>query len=325
MRPAVATEVETPATTIAAPNSQTAATLPNAPATPVQIPAEITAQRPEAIAVDPASLSKLPRDAAPVAPELHKATEVGSMDDGLSPKLTAEPKIDLSAARQTIGVAEDNRFEEMAQRLEMTAIKPTIMPAGPAAQTPVTVADVPAPGFAPVATVAGTEIRDTTGTTVSQSSAPSPSAMRQLIMSDADWPNKITSMIREARDLTQGEIEIGLQPERLGKMTITLDLSDSKNVAVTIVTDNEAAAKMLNDNQSKLADMMGKAGLDLTQHQANAQGRDTGGQGQANGQQAGQGNTGKDGTNNAADGQGLANGSETQSTENPQSGVDIIA
>ncbi|QIZ82405.1 flagellar hook-length control protein FliK [Thalassovita gelatinovora] len=148
-------------------------------------------------------------------------------------------------------------------------------------------------------------------------------APRNLQMVDAEWPGKLTAMIREAHEMGQHEIEIALQPEKLGRMTIRLDLRDNNNVAVNIVTESDAAAKMLNDTQSRLADMMQKAGFDMTQHQANS--------GQGFQGQTGQGGQGGHSSQNSQSGPSQQQAEQTadvppQSTQtNPENGIDIVA
>lgn len=147
---------------------------------------------------------------------------------------------------------------------------------------------------------------------------------RSLMMNDREWPTQLTSMIKEARDLTQGDIEISLQPERLGKLTIKMDMRDNA-VSVTIVTDNDASARLLNDNQSRLADLMAKAGLDLTQHNASTgqQGREGFGQ---NAQSSQDGRSGQGGSEQTSSGPAQAMSVEAQTaTDTADNGIDILA
>jgi flagellar hook-length control protein FliK len=159
-----------------------------------------------------------------------------------------------------------------------------------------------------------------------QPPAPQPGAMaRSLLMTDREWPTQLTAMMKEARDLTQGDIEIALQPERLGRMTIRMEMRENA-VAVTIVTDNDASARLLNDNQARLADLMAKAGLDLSQHNASS--------GQQGGAQAGLGGQGGNGapgqgqsgdTNKLATAQVLGGEAGQMNTAGDDDGIDILA
>lgn len=159
-----------------------------------------------------------------------------------------------------------------------------------------------------------------------QPPAPQPGAMaRSLLMTDREWPTQLTAMMKEARDLTQGDIEIALQPERLGRMTIRMEMRENA-VAVTIVTDNDASARLLNDNQARLADLMAKAGLDLSQHNASS--------GQQGGAQAGLGGQGGNGapgqgqsgdTNTLATAQVLGGEAGQMNTAGDDDGIDILA
>ncbi|MBR9649622.1 flagellar hook-length control protein FliK [Thalassovita aquimarina] len=169
-----------------------------------------------------------------------------------------------------------------------------------------------------VVTVQAGEMGETVATAAPTASNAAPA--RTLQMVDPGWPTNLTSMIRAAQELGQSEIEIALQPEKLGKMTIRLDMRDSSNVAVNIVTESDAAARMLNDNQSRLAEMMQKAGFDLTQHQASS---DQGFQGQnPHGGQAG-----RETHSETAMQQNLSeDGISAQSMQaGPDTGIDIIA
>ncbi|MCG7492817.1 flagellar hook-length control protein FliK [Thalassobius sp. Cn5-15] len=148
---------------------------------------------------------------------------------------------------------------------------------------------------------------------------------RSLVMTDREWPTQLTAMIKEARDLTQGDIEIALQPERLGRMTIRMEMRENA-VAVTIVTDNDASARLLNDNQARLADLMSKAGLDLSQHNASS--------GQQGGAQTGLGGQGGNGapgqdqsddTNSLATAQVLGGEAGQMNTADDDDGIDILA
>ena len=148
---------------------------------------------------------------------------------------------------------------------------------------------------------------------------------RSLMMTDREWPTQLTAMVKEARDLTQGDIEIALQPERLGKMTIRMEMRDNA-VAVTIVTDNDSSARLLNDNQARLADLMKQAGLDLTQHNASSgqQGREQAGLGgQSGGNPGGHGQSSD--TNQPATAQILGGDAGTMKPAAEDDGIDILA
>lgn len=83
------------------------------------------------------------------------------------------------------------------------------------------------------------------------------------------------------------EFEINLAPEKLGHVSIKIDLrGDAANI--TIVTQTADAQKLFNDNQDRLSAMFAQAGLELGQHNTQSQGqngagaeRGTGGQSQA--------------------------------------------
>lgn len=156
-------------------------------------------------------------------------------------------------------------------------------------------------------------------------SQPAPMA-RSLMMTDREWPTQLTAMIKEARDLTQGDIEIALQPERLGRMTIRMEMRDNQ-VSVSILTDNDASARLLNDNQGKLADLMTKAGLDLTQHNASSgqQGREQAGLGQNAGGNSGNGQDPNGDDAQLTTAQVLGSESANLNEDADDSGIDILA
>ncbi|MDX1779702.1 MAG: flagellar hook-length control protein FliK [Thalassovita sp.] len=178
-----------------------------------------------------------------------------------------QPDVTIATAQDSNGETPDDFLtidtimEEMQVKFETSPQASTAILHSAEAQVS---SSAPQPG---VVTVQAGEMRETVATTTSTNSAAAPA--RNLHMVDPDWPANLSTMIRAAQELGQNEIEIALQPERLGKMTIKMDLRDN-NVAVNIVTETDAAARMLNDNQHRLADMMQKAGLDLAQHQANS-------------------------------------------------------
>lgn len=173
-----------------------------------------------------------------------------------------------------------------------------------------------------------TGLNDVAATTQVATSGHTANAQRHLAMNDPDWPGKLTSMLNEARDLTQGEIEIALQPERLGKMTVKLEIRDN-TVSVTIVTESETSARLLNDNQGRLSELMAKSGLDLTQHSAGTGqfSRDAGGQaGQNANAQTGQNRSGQSGNPGQQEqGSDQHPSQNTNSSPADDTGIDIIA
>ncbi|WP_160971413.1 flagellar hook-length control protein FliK [Thalassovita mangrovi] len=229
---------------------------------------------------------------------------------------TTAPALDsvIDEALSLDGAASDTLEPDFMQQTVATAAAAAIS----AAQQAEAQASASAPQ-AGVVTVQAGEMGETVATATSSASNAN-AAARNLQMVDPDWPVNLTSMIRAAQEMGQSEIEIALQPEKLGKMTIKLDMRDSSNVAVNIVTETDAAARMLNDNQSRLADMMQKAGLDLTQHHASSgqSFQDQGGQG---GQMSGNSGSGTDAWQNSSDEELSAQSMQAA----PDKGIDIIA
>ena len=202
------------------------------------------------------------QDVAQAARAAQPHRDEATADAASQPDEAVEAALDTTAEMPDDLLSIDTIAEEMQVKLETS---PQASAAAlQSAETQTANSSAAQPG---VVTVQAGEMRETVATTTSTNAAPAPA--RNLHMIDPDWPVNLSTMIRAAQELGQNEIEIALQPERLGKMTIKMDLRDN-NVAVNIVTETDAAARMLNDNQSRLADMMQKAGLDLTQHQASS-------------------------------------------------------
>ncbi len=229
---------------------------------------------------------------------------------------TTAPALDsvIDEALSLDGAASDALEPDFMQQTAATAAAAAIN----AAQQAEAQASASAPQ-AGVVTVQAGEMGETVATATSSASNAN-AAARNLQMVDPDWPVNLTSMIRAAQEMGQSEIEIALQPEKLGKMTIKLDMRDSSNVAVNIVTETDSAARMLNDNQSRLAEMMQKAGLDLTQHHASSgqSFQDQGGQG---GQMGGNSGSRTDAWQNSPEDEISAQSMQA----GPDKGIDIIA
>lgn len=291
---AAVTQATTQATTQS--NAQ-AATPPAAPQTVTQTVA------PQAVA-QPADTAQSTAQSA--APEMRAAYDTTATADGLSPDLKTDLKAELKASTA-------------AQMTQATPPAPqqAMMPGAEASSQTQAIQGLAQSNVTAQAEAAAPQSNAAQGAPMS----------RSLMMTDREWPSQLTAMIKEARDLTQGDIEIALQPERLGRMTIRMEMRDNNAVAVTIMTDNDASARLLNDNQARLADLMTKAGLDLTQHNASSgqQGREhagLGGQAGGNGGQ-GQGQS-QDDTLTAAQILGSDDGTGSTSADG-NDGINILA
>lgn len=82
-----------------------------------------------------------------------------------------------------------------------------------------------------------------------------------------DWVNNVSAAIAQAQDMGTEAMELTLTPENLGRVQIRIEMKDGV-ASVTIVTQNEDAAKLFNENQSKLSELMAHSGLDLAHHDA---------------------------------------------------------
>jgi flagellar hook-length control protein FliK len=103
--------------------------------------------------------------------------------------------------------------------------------------------------------------------------APQPGAFSgpMLATGQQDWPRDLAATLAETatlRRLGAGEmLEIRLDPETLGPVTVRLDLRDG-TANVSIVTQTPEAARLFTDTQHRLADAMARAGLELGSHSA---------------------------------------------------------
>jgi flagellar hook-length control protein FliK len=96
-------------------------------------------------------------------------------------------------------------------------------------------------------------------------------------MRDSTWTSQLVDTI-SVHDFGDGQtLDIQLTPETLGRLKITMEMRDGQAM-VSVVTDNPEAARLFNDNQSRLADVMAKAGLTLASHDAGT-GAQSGGSG----------------------------------------------
>ena len=125
----------------------------------------------------------------------------------------------------------------------------------------------------------------TTTTAAFAATAPQETAQTQvasgatatLPMRDSTWTSQLVDTI-SVHDFGDGQtLDIQLTPETLGRLKITMEMRDGQAM-VSVVTDNPEAARLFNDNQSRLADVMAKAGLTLASHDAGT-GAQSGGSG----------------------------------------------
>jgi flagellar hook-length control protein FliK len=317
--------------------AKTAAQLPNAQPGNASQPLAANLNQPQPTAAPQAS-------AANTAPPLSGQPLSGQPLSGQAPVMqgqTADAAQQQAAPQSDVPVAAKAEYDTTKVQPDLKAELTAEMKPGVAQMSPAQAAAQPAAVAPQQAMMAGAEASAQTQATqalaqsnvTAQAEAAQPQTAtsqgapmtRSLMMTDREWPTQLTAMVKEARDLTQGDIEIALQPERLGKMTIRMEMRDNA-VAVTIVTDNDSSARLLNDNQARLADLMKQAGLDLTQHNASSgqQGREQAGLGgQAGGNPGGHGQSSD--TNQPATAQILGGDAGTMNPAAEDDGIDILA
>jgi hypothetical protein len=149
---------------------------------------------------------------------------------------------------------------------EITAAKP------PEAAVPLADPAAPAPEIPrPVAVTVSQAPAAQTG----QTPAASPS-LPILQTQRPDWPLDLAERLIEGASLrslgTGGLMEIRLDPDTLGPVTLRLEVADG-TANVAIVTQTPEAARLFTDNQQRLADALARAGLDLGQHSAGTDAR----------------------------------------------------
>jgi flagellar hook-length control protein FliK len=317
--------------------AKTAAQLPNAQPGNASQPLAANLNQPQATAAPQAS-------AANTAQPLPGQPLSGQPLSGQAPVMqgqSADAAQQQAAPQSDVPVAAKAEYDTTKVQPDLKAELTAEMKPGVAQMSPAQAAAQPAAVAPQQAMMAGAEASAQTQATqalaqsnvTAQAEAAQPQTAtsqgapmtRSLMMTDREWPTQLTAMVKEARDLTQGDIEIALQPERLGKMTIRMEMRDNA-VAVTIVTDNDSSARLLNDNQARLADLMKQAGLDLTQHNASSgqQGREQAGLGgQAGGNPGGHGQSSD--TNQPATAQILGGDAGTMNPAAEDDGIDILA
>lgn len=129
--------------------------------------------------------------------------------------------------------------------------------------------------------------------TDSQSAEGAPS----LDTNDAAWVETLSAQIEANFTDNGGEIELQLTPENLGQLRIRLEVVDGA-AQVTIVTESTDAARLFQQNEAKLSELLAKSGLNLTDHNASAERQD-----RRDGQPNGQGIANANGRSGSQDGE----------------------
>ena len=88
-----------------------------------------------------------------------------------------------------------------------------------------------------------------------------------LDMSQPDWAEKLVEEV-SLQPMGRGDtLTLTLTPERLGPMQVRLEMQDGQT-HVHFITETPEAARLLTEAQSRLADLMSRAGVDLGSHSA---------------------------------------------------------
>lgn len=185
--------------------------------------------------------------------------------------------------------ADDARIDLDAKPAAMTGTA-QLMPAratpepAPPSQPEITAAKPPEAALPPAETApAAPEAPRPVAVTVSQApaaptgQAPAASPSPPVLQTQRpDWPLDLAERLIEGASLrslgTGGLMEIRLDPDTLGPVTLRLEVADG-TANVAIVTQTPEAARLFTDNQQRLADALARAGLDLGQHSAGTDAR----------------------------------------------------
>ncbi len=92
-----------------------------------------------------------------------------------------------------------------------------------------------------------------------------------LDMTSPTWTDSLIEDIQmQAADGAE-QIDMTLTPERLGRLQIQIEMRDGA-ANIRIITETAEAARLFNDAQGRLSEMMERAGMDLAGHTAGQQG-----------------------------------------------------
>ncbi len=94
-------------------------------------------------------------------------------------------------------------------------------------------------------------------------------SIEYLNMLDKTWGNNLLNKIEKIVKNGQESLEISLKPKNLGKMKITLSLTND-TAKINIITENSSAALLLSEAESKLSQMLENTGLKLSNFSTNS-------------------------------------------------------
>ena len=84
-----------------------------------------------------------------------------------------------------------------------------------------------------------------------------------------NWGTNLARIVENALREGREKIDIQLEPQKLGRLTVTLSMSNHQT-SIIVSTENTAAALLLNGAEERLSQMFEASGLKLSNFQANA-------------------------------------------------------
>ena len=113
-------------------------------------------------------------------------------------------------------------------------------------------------------------------TSTNRSTAPEPSLQSsqntyetQLKLLEKNWGKDLAKIIERAIISGKEKIDISLDPQKLGKMHLTLSVVNNQT-SIFITTENAATSLILNSAEDRLAQMFESSGYKLSNFQANS-------------------------------------------------------
>lgn len=268
----------------AAPDAETADAPEQVIAAAVQAPQQ-TARRADA----PAAAQQV------AAPQVKQATttRVEQAKPATTNAVTSDETVsdDLGEAAETIEVAapktpqRPSRFAQMMETATPVTHKTETAEQPKAQPMPAVQVDV--------GNAAAAEPTSMTETTQTENSD-----LQPLDMTAPGWEEQLATQIEAEFTEDGGNIDIALTPDNLGALKIRLEMRDGA-AHVTVLTDNEQAAKLFNQAEGRLSELLSKSGLSLTGQNASAD------------QRGGQNNAGQRGQNGASGNYDNGNGQQT--------------
>ena len=280
-----------------------------------QQPAQIVAANAQAEATAPqtSGIASKPVAVRSAAPTGAAKTPVGAMQAQSTPSETPQPQIgpasQINSEADTTVDNDGGEVTDVAPAKRRGAVRPSQMGAAmtnttiPTAKFETMLAEAtkvqaaqPTQPQNVDASGQPIELTETTAETVNETQAETAA----IDTTQETWMEDLTNQIEASFTENGGDIDIALTPETLGGLRIRMEVRDGA-AQVTIVTDTSEAAKLFNQNEQRLSEMMSKNGLTLTSQDASTGQRRDGNSGQGQGQ----------------NGHGFANGQSGDSNDAP--------